>query len=402
MTALRLTVALVALVPAAMVAQSPRTLPAPDATYDEPFTSVNVGSLRELRDGRVVVADPRDKIVQLVDFRANRGAKIGREGSGPAEFGLPMRLFTAAADTSLLFDPVNSRYLVIGPDGKPVTTFRVELTPAQASPGGGMIRMGMDIPRTADARGRLYFESAGFTMGPDGPRTADSAAIMRYDRGTQKLDTLGWVALPKNNTSGSASSGNVQLRIGMANPLTPRDEWAVFPDGRVAIVRSPGYRVDWVLANGTKQSSAPIKYVALRMGAADRKEEEALRNKGRMNQMSMMVTSGPNGMQRSAQMGPPPGAPPLEPLTDWPEVKPPFRSGPSNVVARPNGELWVRRTEAAGAKGTLYDVIDAKGAVTYQVRIGEGLALAGFGNGTVYTTKADSDDLLYLQRHRMP
>jgi hypothetical protein len=81
-------------------------------------------------------------------------------------------------------------------------------------------------------------------------------------------------------------------------------------------------------------------------------------------------------------------------------VKPPFRSGFASVLARPNGELWVRRTEAAGAKGTLYDVIDAQGAVTHSVRVAEGLSVVGFGNGTVYTTKLDEDDLVYLQRHR--
>ena len=38
---------------------------------------------------------------------------------------------------------------------------------------------------------------------------------------------------------------------------------------------------------------------------------------------------------------------PLEPLTDWPDFKPAFRAGIPSVLARPNGELWVRRTENA-------------------------------------------------------
>jgi hypothetical protein len=117
--------------------------------------------------------------------------------------------------------------------------------------------------------------------------------------------------------------------------------------------------------------------------------------------MSIAMSAGPGGTQRSATMGPPPNAPPLEPLTDWPEVKPPFRPGQASVLARPNGELWVRRTEAAGAKGALYDVLNAQGAATHQVRLPEGWTLVGFGNGTIYTTKLDEDDLVYLQRHRM-
>lgn len=399
---LRVVLAAGALLPLGLAAQQPRTLPAPDASYSEPFTNVSFGTLRELRDGRVLVADPRDKILQVVDLKAGTAMRIGREGSGPAEYGMPLRLLTAPGDTTLLFDPLNQRYLPVNPDGKAGSTFRVEFAPAQQGPGGGMVRMGMDLPRTADARGRLYFESGGITMGPDGPKAADSAAITRYDRASRKLDTLAWVALPKNNAQVSGGQGNVNVRIGMANPLTPRDEWTVFPDGRVAIVRSPEYRVDWILPNGTKQSSAPIKYTPVKMGAAEIKDEEAERNRARQGQMMMTVEQGPGGMRRNAQIGPGPNAPPLAPLTDWPAVKPPFRSGQASVVARPNGELWVRRTEGAGAKGTLYDVIDAKGVVTHQVRLAEGQNLVGFGNGTVYTTKADEDDLLYLQRHRVP
>jgi hypothetical protein len=384
-------------------AQQPRALPAPDATFEEPFSMLTIGTVRELRDGRVVVADPRDKILQVVDFRAQRAMKVGREGSGPAEYGMPMRLLTAPGDTTFLFDPLNQRYLPILPDGKPGATFRVEFAPArQQGPGGGMMRMGLETPRAADARGRLYFESAPITMGPDGPRAADSAAVTRFDRATQKLDTLAWIALPKGNAQVSGSQGNMSVMIGQANPLAPRDEWTVFPDGRVAIVRAEPYRVDWILANGTRQSGAAIRHTPIRMGDAEKREEEVTRNRERQNQMMMTVEMGPGGTQRRAQMGPGPNAPPLEPRTDWPAVKPPFRPGLASVLARPNGELWVRRTEAAGAKGTLYDVIDAKGAVTHQVRVGEGLTVVGFGNGTVYTTKSDEDDLRYLQRHRMP
>ena len=400
---MRLAVAALALVPAALTAQAPRTLPAPDATFDEPFSNVSPGTLRELRDGRVIVADPRDKLLQLVDFRTQTATKIGREGSGPAEFGMPMRLLAAPGDTTLLFDPLNQRYLTVLPDGKAGATFRVEFAPPpQQGPGGGMMRMGMDTPRTADARGRLYFESSPFSMGPEGPRSADSAAVTRYDRATQNLDTLAWVALPKNNAQVSGGQGNMQVRIGAANPLTPRDEWTVFPDGRVAIARAQPYRVDWVLPNGSKQSSAPLRHTPVRMGDAEKKEEEAFRIRDRQNQMMMTVEQGPGGTQRRAQMGPGANAPPPEPRTDWPEVKPPFRTGLASVLARENGELWVRRTEAAGAKGTLYDVINAQGAVSHQVRVGVGLTLVGFGNGTIYTTKTDADGLLYLQRHRMP
>ena len=395
---LALAAAALLLVPLAATAQQPRTLPAPDATFEEPFSLVNLGALREMRDGRVLVADMRDKIVQVIDMRTGNAVSVGREGSGPGEFALPMRVLAGPADTTFIFDPGNQRYLVVAPDGKPVTTFRMEMPAAAIGAGGPVVRMGLSIARATDARGRLYFEGSPMPSGPGQP-PPDTAAVMRYDRGTQKIDTLGWVKLSPNNMQVTGGQGNMNVRIGMANPLAPRDEWTVFPDGRVAIVRAANYQVDWVLANGTKRSSSPNRFTPLRVTEADKKEEEALRARAMQGAVMMTVEAGPGGTRSSAGVGQPRGAT-QQAITDWPEVKPPFRSGMASVLARPNGELWVRRTEAAGAKGTLYDVLDAHGAVTHAVRIAEGLTVVGFGNGTVYTTKLDEDDLVYLQRHR--
>jgi hypothetical protein len=191
----------------------------------------------------------------------------------------------------------------------------------------------------------------------------------------------------------------MRVQIGGANPLAPRDEWAVFPDGRVAVARAATYHIDFILPDGSKRSGPRIAYTPVRMSAAEIRYEEGLRNAARANQMSISISNSNGQVSRSAQMGPGANAPPLEPLTDWPEVKPPFRFGLASVVARPNGELWVRRTENAQARGTLYDVINAQGTVAFQVRLEDGVSLVGFGTNTIYTTRKDEDDLVYLRRH---
>lgn len=379
--------------------QGPRPLPAAEATFDEPFSSLQVGGLRELGDGRVIVADPRDKIVQRLDFRSQQSVTIGGEGSGPGEFGLPLRLYQASADTTFLFDPLNQRYLIIGPDGKPAGTFRME-TSAPGAGGGGMLALGA-IGRGSDAQGRLYAEGSPVAQGPDGrPMVADSVPLLRFDRRANRIDTLAFIKLPPSNSQVSGGQGNMRVMIGGANPLAPRDEWAVFPDGRVAIARASSYHVDFILSDGTRRSGSSIRFAPIRMTSDEIRYEESLRNQARSQQMSISVSSGSGGTQRTATMGPPPGAPPLEPLTNWPEVKPPFRSGQGSVLARANGELWIRRTEDRRASGTLYDVINPQGQVAYQVRVPEGVNVVGFGNGTVYTTVRDADDLLFLRRHR--
>lgn len=84
--------------------QGVRSLPAPDKTFEEPFSSIGAGALYEKADGRAIVADPRDKIISLVDLLRGTSQSIGREGSGPGEFGMPLRVFGAPGDTAFVFD----------------------------------------------------------------------------------------------------------------------------------------------------------------------------------------------------------------------------------------------------------------------------------------------------------
>jgi hypothetical protein len=386
--------------------QAPRMLPAPQVEFEEPFSQV--AGIRELRDGRVIVADPRDKIVSVIDFRSGVATSIGREGSGPQEFGMPMRLYPAPGDSTWVFDPLNSRFLMISPDAKPVNTFRPEdgmpregQARGQGGGPGGIQMIGSGfMARAVDARGRLYGEGSAFSQGPDGrPVSADSVPLLRYDRATRRMDTLTYLVLPKSNTQVSGSQGNMRVMIGGANPLAPRDEWTVFPDGRVAVARAATYHIDFIAPDGKRHSGPRIAYTPIRMNAAEIRHEEGLRNAARATMMTMMVENRNGQMSRSAQMGPGANAPPLPALTDWPEAKPPFRSGQGSVLARPNGELWVRRTENAQARGTLYDVITPQGTVAFQVRLQDGVTLVGFGANTIYTTRKDEDDLVYLRRH---
>jgi hypothetical protein len=365
-------------------AQAPmRALTAPDATFRQPFSAVTAGSVRELADGRVVVIDARDRVVQLVDFASGSAMSIGRDGSGPGEYRQPMRLFATAGDTTLLVDRGNGRLLVIAPDGKPVSTFRIEPMLAPGASGGN---------------GRYFYaQGQAVLFGSTGPVVADSVPVMRFDRARSVLDTVAWVRPPKLKMERSRNGG---ITTGEANPLNAADTWMALPDGSVAVVRVADYHVDFFHPNGRVTRGAPIAYAPVRVTSADKDAEEARRREARQNLgAGRSLSTGAPGAPASGT--PPPNNTPLPPLTDWPEVKPPFRWVEA-VHARPNGELWLQRTEVAGARGTLFDVINSQGVVTHRVRVAEGWTLVGFGNGTVYTTTRDQDDLVYLQRHRVP
>src|SRR5687767_6620310 len=197
-----------------LAAQAPlKTLAKPDVEYAEPFTQIN--GIRELRDGRVVVSDLREKTVQIVDLKAGSAQKIGREGSGPGEYALPMRLLALPGDTSVVYDPLNRRFLVIGPDGKagPFVSYEPE-----ESAGGRGRGIGMGA-RYTDARGRLYSTGPNFSIGPNGePTTSDSAPVLRLDRATKKTDTLAFVRTPATVVRTSQGGTNVNIRAGGGNP----------------------------------------------------------------------------------------------------------------------------------------------------------------------------------------
>ena len=201
---------------------------------------------------------------------------------------------------------------------------------------------------------------------------------------------MAYMRVAKNNVQTSGSAGSMQVRVGVSNPFQPRDEWAVTPDGRVAVLRSPEYRVDWYGPNG-KSSAPAIPYDKIKV---TEKHKQEWRD-SRKQQTSLMVTM--NNGQRSVRTGPPPADTP-DP-GDWPEIMPPFLD--NAVFVAPNGMIWVSRTREAGDAPN-FDVIDASGKVAMRVELPKKTRLVGVGNGTVYATRSDDDDLQYLQRYRLP
>jgi hypothetical protein len=373
--------------PAARAQSTPtRTFTKPVAEFEEPFTSV--GSVRELSNGRVIVSDSRDRVVQLLDFGSGEAVQVGREGQGPGEYSFPGGVYAAPGDTTLLYDPLSQRLLLIAPNGKPAGQH--SLRREGSGPGPSLLGQ----LRGTDSRGRLYSQASGIRVGAGGPpESSDSVPIVRYDRGSQKADTVTFIMQAKSNTQVSGGQGNMRVVVGAANPLAPRDEWAVAPDGRVAVVTPEPYRVRWIAPNGAKTTGPVINVPKVKVSDADKAAIEKQRASG--GAVMMTRSEGPGGASAQARTL---AASALPPLTDWPEHKPPFVGGAATVA--PNGELWVRRT-LAGDPQQMYDVFDAKGQRVAQVQLPKGTRLAGFGKGSAYLIRLDADDLQYIQKYSM-
>ncbi|MBK8248389.1 MAG: hypothetical protein IPK85_13430 [Gemmatimonadetes bacterium] len=377
---------------APLVAQPVRTLGKPDVEFAEPFTRVS--GMRELKDGRVVVIDPRDKTIQVLDFKTGTAKRVGREGSGPREYGFPMSLHALPGDTSAVFDPFNSRFLLVTPGGEPGEFMRLP-QPTTSSGSGGMMTVSMTPPRYVDNRGRFYMLGSGVRMVNGEPQTADSLPILRIDRASQKTDTLGYVKQPKENVQTTGDGNRMQVRMGVSNPFATRDEWVVTADGRVGILRAAEYRLDWVAP--TRATGVANAYTKLKVSEAHKQQWRD----SQRGATALMITN-TNG-RTTTQAGPAgAGGIRIPEPTDWPELMPPFLGTGQSVLAAPNGQVWVARTREAKDEVPTYDVLDAAGRVAMRVALAPKTRVAGFGNGVVYTIRTDEDDLQYLQRHRMP
>jgi hypothetical protein len=363
------------LLPGVMRAQQPIALGKPDAEYSEPFTEI--ASVRELKNGRVLVVDSRDRSVHLVDLRANSAIRVGRNGAGPGEYARPVRVIALPGDSSAVYDADNVRYLSIMPDGKTGATFRIDLE---------WVRMGGrgNAPRGTDTRGRLFFEGSPFVSGAGGAIIpADSTPILRFDQQTRNLDTLAFVHLAKGNARASGTPGGGLMMMTGRKAFPSRDDWAPLPDGGVGIARVADYHVDRYAPSGTRTSGPSVRVDAIPVTDAEKKAWREARG-------GLALSLGRGGTSS--------GAPRPPPEAEFPAVMPPFVS--NATMGAPNGDLWVLRSHRA-ADAPVYDVFSGSGQLVRRVSLAVRSRVVGFGNGTVYVVRRDEDDLHYLQRFRV-
>jgi hypothetical protein len=150
------------------------------------------------------------------------------------------------------------------------------------------------------------------------------------------------------------------------------------------VVRADTYRVEWIDASGRKTVGPTIPYERIKVTKAD--QDAWIKNRYAGTRMIV------NGRRMT-----PPAIDPKD--VDWAEFKPPFTTG---VTVTPEGELWVPASQAANAKGALFDVFDNRGERVRQVRLPEARRLVGFGKGVLYAVHKDADDLEWLERYRRP
>jgi hypothetical protein len=386
----------------AQAAPQRRSVSRMEVEYADPFTCVQWGQIRELSDGRLIVADPTEKRVELINLRGGAPIRIGRQGAGPGEWGVPMGLVPLPGDTTLLNDPQNNRLLKILPDGRVV-----EEPIRLGTVGGGGMMISIGGPRGYDRMGRLYSQGSPVRFTPgQAPQAADSVPITRFDPRTARTDTIAFIPTLRPDVQTSPAGGrgmSVSIRLS-PNPFAPLPTWAVTPDGRVAVVTPEPYRIEWIAANRSRVTGPAVSYDRVRVTEADRTSTRPpsscsisiSRGSPAGGGGGTEIRMGGGGLAAGAA-----GAATAargQDRTDWPEFKPPFVGGAAAVVATPTGEIWVQRSRAAGDDIPTYDVFDGRGQLVSRVALPKGARLLGFGSGTLYLSRTDADDLVYIQR----
>ena len=352
----------------------------PNATFPEAFSLIQ--SVRELADGRVMVADPLGQALVVADLGTGRADTLGGVGQGPAEYRQPDGLFALPGDSTLLVDLGNARLTVVGPDGGFAET--MPITQGEPGPGGNLLII---LPRGIDAEGRIYFQP----FGARGPQLPDSAEIVRWDRASGAMDTVVKVGLPKMKSATSGGAGNRSVMI-RPIPLSPEDAWAVAPDGRIATARAIDYHVEWAHPTGKVVKGPAIEYKPVKIRQADKEEwAEGLSNGLRVG---MMIDNGERRISLGRGGGGGDG-PDLDSF-EWPDAKPAFAS--NGVRVTPEGDMWVQRHVTAGTP-VQFDVFDGAGNLKGRVLLPAGREIVGFGSGVVYAVRTDDLGLQWLERY---
>jgi hypothetical protein len=362
---------------------SVQRLTQPEVAFPEAFALVQ--QVRELSDGRVVVADPLGQVLLIADMQSGKADTLGGVGQGPEEYRQPDAVYALPGDSTLLVDLGNARLTVLGPDGR----FGKTMPMTQGSPGaaGGLLIV---IPRGVDSEGRVYFQPIGGGMARGFP---DSAAVVRLDRRTGAMDTLVQVKLPEVRQSRAGGPGSQNVTISML-PLSPQDAWAVAPDGRIAVARSSDYHVEWISSAGEVTRGTPVSYDPVKVGRADKEEwAESAANGVRIG---IAVSDGDRRVTLGRGGGA--GSPDIDSL-EWPETKPAFVD--NGVLVTPEGDMWVRRHVPAG-EPVRFDVFGPDARIKGAVTLPAGRRVVGFGRGTVYVTQTDDLGLQWLERYRRP
>lgn len=383
----------------------------------------SVSAVRPLPGGGAIVNDltRRQLIVLDADFKLKSVIADTTPATANGYSSRIAGLMAYKGDSSLFIDPQSLSMLVIDGKGEVVRVMAVPRPQdANIMIGGPFGTPGVDPQGRIVYRGFVRPNMQGMNLGSPpqpgqpfrAPTMADTAPVFRVNLATRALDTATYFKIPSTQVSMTQDDRGAMRISMMTNPMPVVDDWALMPDGRIAVVRGKDYHVDWLNTDGSWTSTPKIPYHWERLDD-DGKEKfidsvrvETEKQRENMNRALQSGVNNANAAMGGAAGGQPmriemrldggsgngarpqPGVQQITAPTinfvkpkDLPDYRPAFRQGA--VRADGEGNLWVRTTQPSDA-GPVYDVINGKGELVDRVKLPFGRVISGFGPGVVY------------------
>jgi hypothetical protein len=328
-----------------------------------------LSNIVELRDGRVMFADTKNKLFLRGDLKSGRVDTIGSRvdsiaRAGPVgQYRFPGWVVHLAGDTIALVDFSAIRTTLWNEAGRPLGVL-----PIKEVAGNTPVLL-------YDTVGHGYKIDYQAVLGGGEPGRnirPDSIPVLRFTIKGGAIDTVALLAGPEY---GDATFGDQVQQA--AKVFAPNDFFGVLPDGTGWIARGRENRVDWRSPDGRWTRGQPHAYPRIAVTQADKDRVLAqVREHGKQF-----------GMPQDLRI-----------VYPFAETKPPF----DYALGRPNGEVWLQRPRSQEDAISIYDVFNRRGNWEREVAFPRGSMLSGFGrDGTVYGSVKHEDGTRTVGRFRL-
>jgi hypothetical protein len=328
----------------------------------------NLSNVIELRDGRVVFADTKNKLFLLGDLKSGKVDTIGSrvdslsKSGSIGEYRFPGWTAHLAGDTVALVDFSAIRTTLWSEAGRPLGVLPIKEVAGQTP---------VLLYDTVGHGYKIDYQAVVGGGEPGRILRPDSIPVLRLTVKGGAVDTVGLLAGPEY---GDATFGEQVQQA--AKVFAPNDFFGVLPDGTAWIARGRENRVDWRSPDGRWTRGQTHAYSRIPVTQADKDRVLAqVREHGKQF-----------GMPQDLRI--------VYPFAD---NKPPF----DFALGRPNGEVWLQRPQSREGTALIYDVFNRKGVWEREVAFPQGSALAGFGGGrSVYGSVKNKDGTRTVGRFR--
>jgi hypothetical protein len=336
----------------------------------------SIVAVRELADGRVLVADVTENKLVVADFASGSVAQIGRSGQGPGEYQNPRSLLRLGGDSTLLIEQRTSRWHLL--HGSRIVATVPADNPAYVA--SSRQALGADA-RGNVARTSAFADNKSASVPANGP---DSLWLLRTNRGSGRVDTVARLKAQKSviSTSTNARGEVTGVSIFMP-PFSAAEQIAMFEDGWLAIARMEPYRVDWVAPDGRSVKGRSLPWTHAKVTERDVEAYYAVRSR---------ATSAPSTQDAEARRKQIETA-----MKQVPELMPPFV--PNGLIPAEDGTVLVRHPDTADQPNARYDIVDRAGRLLGMITMAKGETISAVSKKWAYVIRVDDDGLNFLSRH---